>query len=235
MFGAIGRAISRPIRGIGRVVRGIAGDEEALRKGIGDIGHGVKVAAPFIPGLGTVASIGMGALGSAAERLGKDDANLGTVLGSALKGGAQTGVAHIGKALAGKGLGAAGGTAGGAAPAGTPGMVNMNGMPMLATAGQGATAGALPSVASAASSPGKLAGIGNAVKNVGGRVKGWAEANPELAGTIAGGAADAYGAHQLGRAQDREFEFDEEQYRTRQQEREEALQRIMDRRTRSGR
>lgn len=78
-----------------------------------------------------------------------------------------------------------------------------------------------------------MAGVGGALRGIGN----FARENPELAGQALGAGASMYGAHQEGRAadrayglQERQVDLSEEQYRERMRQRQEALDRIMERR-----
>ena len=85
MWGRLRNAVSRPVRGLGRIARG------NVRQGLGDIGAGARAAAPvvaMVPGVGTLAAAGMGAAGGALERAGQSGANFGSVLGGAAGGAA---------------------------------------------------------------------------------------------------------------------------------------------------
>lgn len=54
-FKKLGEFVANPIRGLGRIVRG------NVKQGLGDITGTARHVAPFIPGVGTVASLAIGA------------------------------------------------------------------------------------------------------------------------------------------------------------------------------
>lgn len=210
MFKAIGRAISRPVRGVGRMARGAAtGDFDRIRKGFGDLGEGVAEAAPLaaaVPGVGTVAAAGMRAGGRAAQRLGEEGANLRSV-GRATGQGALEGAAGaVAGNLAGRAAGALPG--GPSAAAGQPMGAAGDHVGHLAQAGEGlrAVGRAAPEAgATAAGGAGGAAGEGFL-----GRAGGWISENPELSADIAGTALEAYGAHRDDRARSRQLSMQEE-------------------------
>lgn len=108
-FSSIGSAISKPFRGIGRIVRG------KFKEGLGDLADTAETFAPALAltGLGAPAAIGIGAGAGALSSLNDDR----SVLQGALGGGAKTGAAYALKGIGSK-LGGGGGA--GTATAGAP-------------------------------------------------------------------------------------------------------------------
>lgn len=217
MFGRIGRAISRPVRGAGRIARGVVtGDGDRIRQGFGDIGEGVQAASPAlaaIPGVGTLAAAGIGAAGAAANRMGQSGANIGSVLSSAGRGGAGA---------------AAGGVAGRVAGA-VPGADRLSGF-VSRGAGEGGGGGIGSVLSRAGGGGGGEGGRLSRITDGARRLGGWVRDNPELATDIAGTGLEAYGAHQQGRAMDRDFEFGERQYDESEERRRRNRERIDERR-----
>lgn len=183
---AIWDAITRPIRGVGRLLRG------KFKEGIGDIGAGVKgLAAPALAatGVGLPAAALIGAGGGAAEAWGG-----GGDASDVLKGAAG-GVARAGAgSLAGKYLG-------GGAPS-QPSL--MSGERALAPLSSG-SAVAPPSLASRAMTAGK------SVLDAGKGVASWAEAHP----TLAGAGVTALGEYQQGAADDKMAKLEEDDLKRR--------------------
>jgi len=82
-FKGVGRAISRPVRGIGRIARG------NFREGLGDIGHGIKrgaQAAALVGSGGTYAPLLAAAGGGMLERGTEEGASFGNVMGAGIRG-----------------------------------------------------------------------------------------------------------------------------------------------------
>lgn len=206
--------VSNPVRGIGRIARG------NVRAGLRDIGSSVKTLSPalaFVPGVGTAAALGIGALGgglAAKKGAGIGDvakgaaggaagAYAGTQLKSALPGIRQ----GIGQ-LASRG-GAAGAEIAGAGAGAGAGGGGMTAMAMPAVNVGGAGAGA----AGAGGAGGTMAGIGNVARgagNVAQNVGGAVLKHGATAAQLAGVGAQAYGAQQEGKAMDRQLDFQEE-------------------------
>lgn len=188
-LGAIGRAITKPFRGVGRILRG------KFREGLSDIGGAAETLAPALAltGVGAPLAIGIGAGGSALEEAAKGG-NVGDILKGAAGGGAKTGLAYIGKGLVGKG---------GTSPD-----------PFARAAGE---AGAMAS---------RGAGLGARLADVGRSVAGYAKENPSLALQAAGAGAQAYGAHEQGKALDKQIKFERER-ELRDRERREAMDPLM--------
>ncbi len=181
----IGRAVSRPVRGIGRAVRG------DFKGALGDIGHGLKRGAQFaaLVGSGGIAAPLLAAGGGMLERGTEQGAGIGNVLGAGLKGAsgavAARGVGNIGRSLLGTGTQAAGQAAGQAV---APAAYNPAG-PVMSFASPVAETG------------GRLSGIGNALKSG----SEFLEAHPksvEFAGNLLSGRAEA-----------QQFESQEKRYR----------------------
>ncbi len=187
LFSAIGSAISRPVRGLGRIARG------KFRQGLGDIGAGVKTAAPLLAattGIGAPLAIGLGVGGGAAKSFG-EGGDFGDVLKGAAGGGLAAGAAGIGRRLSGGANALRGGTAGIDAP--------IAGFGGLGAEGAREVAGGIGSGIG-----GRLAGIGRGVAS-------FARENPVVASNLAGTAANVYGAREEGRAMDEELAFRREQ------------------------
>src|SRR5690606_27016684 len=92
-FKKLGDTISRPFRGIGRIVRG------KLREGLEDIGHGAKNIAPVVlgaTGVGFPAALAVGAAGGALERGVRKGADFGDMLSGAVGGAASGALGHTG-------------------------------------------------------------------------------------------------------------------------------------------
>lgn len=97
-------AITRPIRGIGRILRG------KFREGLGDIGHGAKAVAPVLAattGIGALPAFLMGAGGGALEEGTKKNASFGDILKGAGTGAAWTGAGKLAAPVFQGGAGAA--------------------------------------------------------------------------------------------------------------------------------
>ncbi len=84
---------------------------------------------------------------------------------------------------------------------------------------------------------GSMSGIAGRLKSGAGDVVRWAGENPEIASSLAGGAASMYGAYQQGKAEDRDQKFAEQRWREEQEREDERLRnraktydRILDRR-----
>jgi hypothetical protein len=185
MWGRVKNAVSKPVRGIGRIARG------KFREGMGDIGEGLEAAGPAlhaIPGVGTAAAIGLQAGGAAMNRMGQEGANFGSVAGSAGRGAAQGGASALGGAAIGKIAGGAGGAA-------------------AEGIGDELAGSAVDGIGD------ELAG--EAAQGLGSRFGGWVSENPELAGDIAGTGLEAYGAHKDDKARQRAWELEEEERRQR--------------------
>jgi len=90
IFGFLGKAITGPFRGIGKLLQG---DVKGM---LGAFGDTLKVGAPFIPGMGVPAAIGLSALGGAAQTLDDPNQGVGNFLKNALAGGAWGGGASLG-------------------------------------------------------------------------------------------------------------------------------------------
>lgn len=204
-----------------------------FREGMGDIGEGLKEAAPYaamVPGVGTVAAAGMGAAGGAMERAGQPGANFGSVAGGAAGGAAAPAISGMasgaGSKLMGRGAGAAGGEVSGAATGGAgltadylpdlaggaaeniTSMAGQAGVPGAAGAAGGAGAGNLAALGEAATGTASEAGE----RGRAGRFADWVSDEPELAADIAGTGLEAYGAHRDDRARSREMGMREEDY-----------------------
>lgn len=216
-FGDLAGAISKPFRGIGRIARG------KFKQGLGDIGGGIKDLAPglaFIPGVGSLAALGIGAAGGALSRGADKGFNLRNIVqgGAGGAGRAGTGIALKGigsKLLSGiQGAGGvggatgAGGYGGGAAATGTAGTVGAGGaggvgtlaqrsvMPGIERLGGSITASA--PLTSAASTAGNVASAAPSfASKAGGVLKGigsWAKDHPDMlldaAGNVISGNAE---------------------------------------------
>jgi hypothetical protein len=197
-FSAIGKAISRPVRGIGRIARG------KFKEGLGDIGSGAKAAAPFLAattGIGALPAIAMGAGGGALEA-GMSDQGVGGILKGAAGGAASAGTGAALRGIGGRLLG-------GAPDAAAPAMEGAKAM--------GGAKSALASVGSKAAAPAMegaaRGGIGSRLLGAAKGVGNWAGNNPEVAASVAGTGANAYGAYQEGAAADRIADLREEETR----------------------
>lgn len=198
---AIWDVITKPVRGIGRLLRG------KFRQGLGDIGSGTKSLAPILAatGVGAPLALGIGAAGGALEGATTGGGGLKNLLKGAAGGAARTGAAAGGRALALKYMGGGGpanpseairqyGSGGGGA--GTGGATN--GVGRLLSSGEGGVRGA-----------------GEGIVNAGKGVARWAEAHP----TLAGSAISAYGDYESGQQKDRELALYEEELARREAER----------------
>ena len=94
IFGAIGKAITGPFRGIGKLLQG---DVKGM---LGAFGDTAKIAAPFLAGpLGLPAAIGIGAAGGAAQTLDDPDNSFGDFLKGGFGGGLVGSLGGIGKLI----------------------------------------------------------------------------------------------------------------------------------------
>ncbi len=148
----VGSAVGRPLRGIGRVMRG------NFREGFADIGHGIKrgAQAAALLGSGGLAAPAIAAGGGMLERGLSENASLGNVLGAGVGGAsgamAARGVGNIGRSMLKRGAGA---TAGQASSGGV--------IPSVSRAERTATA--LGQTVSSASGGGAGGGIGGALRS----------------------------------------------------------------------
>lgn len=252
----IAAAIYKPVRGIGRIVRG------DVRAGLRDIGQGAQAAGPalaFIPG---VNAVGMGAMMAGAGALGtKKGAGLADSLKAGVVGGvkgyAMGQAAGAVKGLAGRMAGAVRGApsvaadAAGAVPVNTTMYsAGTGGMPIASAPGAVPTTSLangmsvirdvkplVPSIASDVTSgvaPSAGGGLGSRIAAAGGGMLNWAEKNPALASQVVGGVADVYGAQQMGAAQDEQLAFIRERERREREARSRAWARIRARQTAAG-
>lgn len=186
---AIWDPITRPIRGIGRLLRG------KFKQGLGDIGAGAKGLAPLLAltgvgaplGIGAKLALAIGAGGGALEGATTGGGGIGNALKGAAGGAARTGLALGGKALATKYLGGGGGAGG----------VNTYD-PNVAVQGTGLEA----------ASSGGSRGIGRLL-DAGKDVAGWAEKHP----TLTGAALSAYGDYEERESSDRMAQLEEDDLR----------------------
>ena len=208
--------VYKPVRGIGRLLRGKG------QEGLHDLTSSARDFAPaaaWIPGVGPLAAGAMGALGSLGEEI--TDKEKGVSMGEVLMSGAS----GFGS---GKLAQAAGGASGvlDAVKGGAKGIGDIVGIsgkeaaqPALTNAGSiGTTFKGVSSVApKVAESAAAMAG-GEAA------MKGGMDALTKIAlGTnIAGTAANVYGAHQMGAAEDRRMSLEEEEL-MRRRDRQESL------------
>lgn len=114
---------------------------------------------------------------------------------------------------------------------GSGGMPMPSGMPGMP--GPGMPSPGMPRPGMPGGSPGtpgsfdlRLGGIGDRIRGGLGRVKGWAEENPELAGKVAGGIASTVGAYKEGQARDREVAWQQRQEEEKQRRKDEALEQM---------
>lgn len=234
-FKKLGDIVSRPVRGIGRIVRG------KFREGIADIAHGAKYAAAFVPGVGPGMAAAIGAGAGALERGAERGFNVRNMaqgaVGGAAAGLAGEGVQGLGRAglSAVRGIGSR--VAGNAAPSamtaagsvptappalsvGSPssglrlGMQSMPGVARSVSAGLPSVTSPVASVATSAAGTGAGQGLGGIGKMY-------------LASQGLGAAAQAYGAQQMGKAEDRRAGMEEEGVR-RDWEQEDARNRYLD-------
>ena len=224
--------ISRPLRGIGRLARGLFDlNPRLLREGVGDVGAGAKAAAPILglTGVGMPLAAAIGAAGGLAERGTAPGAEFGDVLTSGVTGAA--GGAAGAAARGALGLGRAAGAVAEAPGAIAPNLPVLNApvgiMPSAAAAAPSAVAPALPSLAASATpsaigsatAPLAEAGMKGATPRGIGRVLSWIEAHPTVALGGASTLANIYGAEQQGSALDRELALREEESRARRRPR----------------
>lgn len=212
----------KPVRGIGRLLRG------KFKEGLNDIGDAASDVAPavaWVPGVGPIAAGALGAGGRFLEEATDNDKGINAlgVLGSGAAGygsgklaGQVGGLSGIGKFL---GLGGGGAAPAAAAPAipagatGAPGAAGLansvstgGGLAPAPTIGRVAASSAAPT---AAASPGGL----DTLTKLG------------LASQGAGAAANVYGAHQQGKAEDRRARMEEGEIARRARREEEELAR----------
>jgi hypothetical protein len=215
LFGFLGKAVTGPFRAVGKLVTGHP--LEAL----GALGDTLKVAAPFIPGVGIPAAIGLSALGGAMQTLDDPNKSAGAFLKNALAGGAVGGLGGIGKLLLTPAPNVGTMTAAAGAPAQT-GMAGLGGG-VLTGPGVQLPSGLAP--AATAAGPGLLQKVGQGIQDIGswtrgaaGDVLNWAQANPYLAlGTMSTGA-NLLGGMQQAEMYNRELE---------EQRRQEQLQMLL--------
>lgn len=220
-FKGVGRAISRPVRGVGRMLRG------NFREGLGDIAHGAKYAAGFIPGVGPLAAAGIGAAAGALERGAEQGFNAGNII----RGGAGGAVAGLtGEAAQGALRGVGGLVRGGSSAASSLPSASVPSaggstaaVPGAANAGRGITMSALKPLAGAPSTVSSAATVGagalskvpkpppSALKGVGS----FLAKNPEVATAGMSAGANMMAANQMGQAEDRRLSLEEEQMRQR--------------------
>ena len=191
---AIWDAITKPIRGLGRILRG------KFKQGLGDIGSGAKSAAPLLAltGVGAPLALAIGAAGGALEGGTTGGGGIGNVLKGAAGGAARTGLALGARGLGSKLMGG-----GGAA----------EGVPNLASAGTGSQSAS--SALQAISQRGGLSKLSEgAGRSLGSRLLGgagdaisYAEKHP----TLVGSALKGYGDYRQGQADDRALDFEREQ------------------------
>jgi len=200
--------ISRPLRGIGRLLRG------KFREGIGDIGAGAKSLAPVLglSGVGLPLAAIIGGAGGLAEAGTAPGAKFGDVLESAA-GGAAGGAAGAG-ARSLLGIGRVAGAATAAAPAGAAAPAAATSIPGGAM-GFGIPSATIPLPAAAAAPSVGLTSIGSTAlkqppRGIGRQILQFAKDNPEIAFGVLQGAANAYSGEQVGAAMDREVALREE-------------------------
>lgn len=192
MLKGITRAVGNLGRGVGRIARG------NVREGLRDIGGSAKTLAPalaFIPGVGTAAALGIGAVGGALSS--RSGASANDFLRGAATGAGRAGVGVGAKAL----LPGIGGMVRGGGAAGLPPVPGAAVTPMNVAAPMGMASSAAPG-AGAYSGGG---GIGGVVTGIGR----WIEKNPAPAAQIGATIAQTYGASQIGKAEDRRAGMEE--------------------------
>lgn len=197
LFGFLGKAITGPFRGVGKL---LSGD---VKGALGAFGDTLKVGAPFIPGVGIPAAIGLSALGGGLQTL--DDPNQG-----------------VGDWLKNIGGGAAwGGAAGG----------GLQGIKSLLSAGKAASAPVamidIPAAApSMAARVGQGIGMaGNWIKDAAGNVLNWSSANPLIASQALSTGTGMIGAGQQQAMYNQQRE--EEQRRYEEAQRRQQLQQMI--------
>ena len=188
----IGRAVSRPVRGIGRMMRG------KFREGLGDIGHGIKRGAQVAALLGTGGAAGVPMWAAAAgggmlERGMDRNASVGNVLGAGVSGAsgamAARSVGNIGRSMLNRGVTQ---TVGQTASAGGMPRRTHEALRLGDTLREGGvtTYGGNAALSAAKEAPGRFTGIGTALRSG----ANFLEEHPksvEFAGNLLSGRADA--------------------------------------------
>ena len=195
IFRDIAGFVSRPVRGLGRIVRG------DVKKGLGDITGTAKSVAPFVPGVGWGVTAGL----NVADRALKDqDISLGSMVKDV--GGAY-GSHQLGKMIRSR-LGS--GAPDGATLARTSPTVSLNTPDMVSVAGSGIGAPAVSSIPATA-----INGVPDvATKNLGSSIvsklgiDGLSTAERWKLGLDAAGLGmQAYGAKQMGDIEQEQFDY----------------------------
>src|SRR3990167_9900753 len=117
---AIWDIVTRPVRGVGRILRG------KVKQGLGDIGSAAQRAAPLLAltGVGAPLAIGIGAAGGALERGARRGFNIENIARGGVTGGGRAAATQALKGVAGR----LGGAPGAPATAGAPRTMTRNGM-----------------------------------------------------------------------------------------------------------
>ncbi len=201
--------LTRPVRGIGRILRG------HVRRGLGDLAAGAPLVAA-LPGIGLPAALAIGAAGGGVERATQPGANIGDIAGGAARGAVAGGVAH-GAGNFVRGIGSR------IAPtAAVGGWDPTTGLPLEDAVGNvtapvtGAVARGGNALAEGASTIGRGArAIGRRVLELPGEALRAAKSDPKLALGLLSTGADIYGGYQEGRALDREMALREAEFNRR--------------------
>lgn len=162
-----------------------------------------------------VAGSFLGPLGGAAAGMGVSALQGGNVGSGAVQGAALGGISSLLGPSAAAAAPAAAPTAIPGAGTDAPDAWNASGtaVPITAPSGAGSVAPAAPATVAPdptpaiGSDPTLLGGIGSKLAAAPGDILSWAEAHPQLATSLAGTAASMYGASQLGAAQQRQQNF----------------------------
>lgn len=202
-------AFTKPVRGIGRILRG------KVQEGLNDIGDSASKLAPavaFIPGVGPIGAGALGGIGKLLEET--TDNDKGVDIGGVAMAGA-----------GGYGAGKLAGAVGGASGLVDAAKGGLKGIGSLVTGGGGGAA----ATTSSAAAPGIGVGGGTtyslgSAANTGAKAAGGMDALTKVAlgSQVAGSAANAYGAHQMGKVEDRRMSLEEEEI-ARRRNRQEGL------------